>query len=377
MVDSLCPSDGLRRTGLGRIAIVTPLFTTADAVSNDVLGMYNALKSRNHDVQVFANEWSIDGIGIRPAFEATEFAKSSDDVLLYHYSMGWHVGLEMMRDASCRRVVKYHNITPPEYFEGISKDYEHVCRVGREQHEEFAAMQCDLYLSDSQYNMWELLMAGADQTRSFVVPPFHHIERLAEVDPDPHVLEAGRGDVVNVLMVGRVAPNKRQDTLIEAFADYHHNFNSASRLYIVGKEHDVLEPYSAKLRELADKLKVRDAITFTDRVTDEQLKAYYLIAKAFVMTSEHEGFCVPLVEAMALKVPVIALASSAVTGTVGKAALLWKERNPHLIAQSIDRLANDEPTAVALGMMGWRRYRQLFTNEKIESVFLNSLSVVM
>ena len=362
---------------MGRIAILTPFFTTADAVSNDVLGMYNTLKSHNREVQVFANEWSTDGIGIRPAYQATEFAKSAGDVLIYHYSMGWHIGLEMMRDAPCRRVVKYHNITPPEYFEGVSKDYEHVCRVGRQQHEEFAAMQCDLYLSDSQYNMWELLIAGADETRSFVVPPFHHIDRLAEIDPDPHVLEAGRGDVVNVLMVGRVAPNKRQDTLIEAFAAYHNDFNKNSRLYIVGKEPDMLESYSAKLRELADKMNVRDAVTFTGCVTDEQLKAYYMLAKAFVMTSEHEGFCVPLVEAMALKVPVIALASSAVTGTVGKAGLLWKERNPHLIAQSIDLLAKEEETAVALGVMGWRRYHQLFTNDKIENAFLGSLEVVM
>ncbi len=362
---------------MGRIAILTPFLTVADAVSNDVVGMFNVLKEHNHDVRVFANEWNTDGVGVRPAFEATQFAKSRSDILIYHYSMGWNVGRDIVRDATCQTVVKYHNITPPEYFEGISSDYEHVCRAGRLQNEDFARMQCDLYLSDSEYNMWELLLAGADESRNFVVPPFHHIDRLAEVDPDPDVLEAGRGEGVNVLMVGRVAPNKKHESLIEAFATYHHDYNKDSRLFIVGKEPEMLESYSAKLRELADKLNVRHVVTFTGCVTDEQLKAYYLIARVFVMTSEHEGFCVPLVEAMALKVPVIAFASSAVTGTVGQSGLVWEQRNKHLVAESIDQFARNESAAVALGVMGWRRYHELYTNEKIESSFLESLSRLM
>jgi glycosyltransferase involved in cell wall biosynthesis len=358
---------------LDRIAILTPLFTTADAVSNDVFGMYTALKRGGHDVRVFANEWTTDGIGVVSVDEIQDFISQRDDVLIYHYSMGWNVGLNIVQEARCRKVVKYHNITPPEYFAGISIDYENTCRAGRLQLNDFAHLACDLYLSDSEYNMWELLLAGADKSKSFVVHPFHHIDRLNGIEPDTTVLEAYKGETANILMVGRVAPNKGHISLIKAFEIYHRNYNANSRLLIVGKEPEHLESYSSSLRQLISRLDLESAVVFTGCVSDEQLKAFYLVADVFMMTSEHEGFCVPLVEAMALKVPIIACTSTAITGTVGKAGLVWKERNPHLLAESINFLVKNESLSVGLGLMGWRRYEQLYTNEKIEAGFLSAL----
>jgi glycosyltransferase involved in cell wall biosynthesis len=359
---------------LGRVAILTPLFTSADAVSNDVFGMYSALKKSGQEVRVFANEWTTDGIGVVSADSIQDFISQPDDILIYHYSMGWNAGLKIVQEASCRKVVKYHNITPPEYFAGISVDYENTCRAGRLQLTDFAHLACDLYLSDSEYNMWELLLAGADKSKSFVVHPFHHIDLLNGTEPDANVLESYRGGTANVLMVGRVAPNKGHIGLIEAFATYHRNYNPDSRLFIVGKEPEHLEKYSSSLRKLISQLHLDSAVVFTGCVSDEQLKAYYLVADVFMITSDHEGFCVPLVEAMALKVPIIACASTAITGTVGKAGLVWKERNPHLLAESINFLVKNESLGAGLGLMGWRRYEQLYTNEKIEEAFFSALS---
>ena len=359
---------------MARIAILTPAFIPADAVSNDVFGMYHALKRNGHDVRVFANEWTTDGIGVLPAYETKNFIKGSNDILIYHYSMGWNFGLNTLREVSCQRVVKYHNITPPEYFAGISTNYEDICRIGREQTSVIAGMDCDLYLSDSEYNMWELFLVGAAKSRSFVVHPFHHIDGLNAIAPDQEILKTYRGSTTNILMVGRVAPNKGHATLIEAFATYHHNYNKNSRLLIVGKVPEFLEPYSLSLLNLVESLDIRDAVVFAGGVSDDKLKAYYLVADVFMMTSEHEGFCVPLVEAMALKLPITACASSAITGTVGKAGLVWRERNPYLLAESIDFIVKDESLGVALGLMGWRRYEELFTNERIETAFLRALS---
>jgi len=336
--------------------------------------MYSALKKSGHEVRVFANEWTTDGIGVVSSDEIKDFITNQDDVLIYHYSMGWHIGLNIVREAKCRRVVKYHNITPAEYFAGISIDYENACRAGRVQLKDFAQMACELYLSDSEYNMWELLLAGADKSRSFVVHPFHHIDRLNETNPDSDVLEACKGETTNILMVGRVAPNKGHASLIETFGIYHRDYNPDSRLFIVGKEPEHLDSYSSSLRELISRLDLDAAVLFTGCVSDEQLKAYYLVADVFMMTSDHEGFCVPLVEAMALKIPIIACASTAITGTVGKAGLVWKERNPFLLAESINFLVKNESLGVALGLMGWRRYEQLYTNEKIEAEFFGALS---
>jgi glycosyltransferase involved in cell wall biosynthesis len=115
------------------------------------------------------------------------------------------------------------------------------------------------------------------------------------------------------------------------------------------------------------------AVVFTGGVTDEALKAYYTVAGAFVITSEHEGFCVPLVEAMAMKLPIMAYASSAIPGTVADAGLVWEKRDPYLLAESLDLIVKDERVSVALGMKGRRRYEEKFTNERIEAEFLTAL----
>ncbi|MCA1557891.1 MAG: glycosyltransferase family 4 protein, partial [Acidobacteria bacterium] len=168
--------------------------------------------------------------------------------------------------------------------------------------------------------------------------------------------------------------NKGHAALIEAFALYHHQYNQESRLFIVGKEDRRLSSYSAHLRERVRRLSLQDAVVFTGEVTDQELKAYYLLSNLFMIASEHEGFCVPLVEAMAMKLPVVAYGSSAIPQTAGGAGLVWQERDPRLLAESANFLIKDEALLAAMGLMGLRRYEQHFTNEKIEAEFLKALS---
>jgi glycosyltransferase involved in cell wall biosynthesis len=172
-------------------------------------------------------------------------------------------------------------------------------------------------------------------------------------------------------MVGRIAPNKGHPALIEAFAAYHRDYNQESRLLIVGKEETRLNAYNRMLRKIAARLKVQGAVVFAGGVPDNQLKAYYEAAHVFMITSEHEGFCVPLVEAMSMKMPIVAYASSAIPATVNGVGLVWHERNPYLLAESVNSIVKDEHLAAALGEMGWRRYEQHFTNERIETQFMS------
>lgn len=335
--------------------------------------MQEVLRQRGHDARLFANE-SPSTIDVSPAVKIKKFFKSPDDVLIYHYSMGWNVGLEMLQELKCRTVVKYHNITPPEFFTGISRDYETVCRQGREQVKDIVAADCDLYLADSEYNAEELIEEGVDKSKCFVLPPFHHIDKLAQLAPDTNVLDQYVNHTINILMVGRVAPNKGHASLLEALAVYRRDYHEDARLLIVGKEAHQLASYSQWLRQLAASMGVASSVIFAGCVSDEQLKAYYLAADFFMLTSEHEGFCVPLVEAMAMKVPIIAYASSAVPATVGKAGLLWNERNPYLLAESIDYLNRDESVSAALGVMGRRRYEKVFRNDRIAEDFVDALT---
>lgn len=357
-----------------RIALLTPSLAPGDAITNDILGMHHALEKSGYDVRVYAAASAFDKPKVWPASKINSFLKDSSDILLYHYSMGWEPALELLRKKRCKTVVKYHNVTPPEFFVGWSEEYEIACRTGREQLQSVAAAGCDLYLSDSEYNMREMVACGADEANSFVVPPFHHIDRLNSVEADLSVLDKYRDGQANILMVGRVAPNKGHAELIDAFSIYHRYYNGRSRLLVVGKEDKRLENYLASLRERLAHLGLQDAVVFTGEVSDAALKAYYLLSHIFMITSAHEGFCVPLVEAMAMKLPVVAYSSSAIPQTVGKAGLVWDERAPHLLAESANFLIRDEPLSVALGLMGWRRYERLFTNEKIEAEFMTALA---
>jgi len=357
-----------------RIAILTPSLTTGDAVGNDALGMYEVLSARGHNTRLYAEGWaSVDEYKIWPADKIASFLKSPSDLLIYHYSRGWDFGLDLLRDLPCRTAIKYHNVTPPEFFLKFNKDLARMCLEGRAQLKLIAAANCDIYMSASAYNERELLDEGVDESRSYVVPPFHHIDRLANVEADHRILEAYEDDRTNILMVGRISPHKGHPALIEAFAAYHLDYNPASRLFIVGKEDPRLEVYATGLRAIARYLKVEDAVVFAGGVSDHALKAYYSLADVFMITSEHEGFCVPLVEAMSMKVPIVAYGSSAIPGTVDGVGLVWTERDPYLLAESVNAIVKERETACALGRMGLRRYEENFTNRKIEAEFLKAI----
>lgn len=360
-----------------RVAILTPSITGSDAVSNDVIGMYRVLQRHGFDTRVFAESWTLKFPRISPPNAISGFLKKRDDVLIYHYSRGWDLGLELLGNLKTHAVTRYHNVTPPEFFVDYNADLAEMCHSGRLQLDPIANSGCDRYLSASAYNMRELIDEGAPQLSSFVVPPFHHIDRLLSIPPERKVLEAYGDSKTNICMVGRVAPNKGHPALIEAFAAYHHEYNKESRLLIIGKEETRLRNYSPYLRELANRFRVRDAVVFTGEVSDEALKAYYQAAHAFMITSEHEGFCVPLVEAMAMGIPIVAYASTAIPETVADAGIVWEERNPYLLAETLDRMLKRSTTTVTLSIKGRRRYAENFTNERIETAFLEAMSGIL
>jgi glycosyltransferase involved in cell wall biosynthesis len=352
---------------------MTPSIYPGDAVSNDVISMYQLLIGHGQEVQIFANNWAISEPEVRHADKLKRFLKSDHDLLIYHYSVGWDFGLDLFTQVKCNKVIKYHNVTPPEFFEGINSDYYNVCVAGRQQINLIANSSADLFLSDSKYNMSELLSAGADKAKCKVVYPFHRIDRLKLVEADLHILDSYSDGGVNILTVGRIAPNKGHIPLIEAFATYYFNYNTNARLLIVGKPDDRLSSYNDVLYHKVKDLGLQEKVIFTGGVSASALKAFYLMANVFVMTSLHEGFCVPIVEAMSMKIPIVAYGCSAVPDTVGGAGLVWRSLDPWLIAGSIDHIMSNEDTRTALSMMGWARYHQEFSAKHIEKMFLAAL----
>jgi len=354
-----------------RIAILTPTLTFADAVSNDVLTMRNALSRRGHEVCIFAESSNVHGEQTQSPAAVLPFLRSTDDVLIYHHSIGSASGLEAMKAVSCRKIVKYHNVTPARFFAGISAEHQSLCMSGRSQLKEIVRCRPDLYMAASAFNKAELIAAGSERGKAFVVPPFNQADELLAGEVNFELLDEYDDDVINVLTVGGVRPNKGHADLIEAFAIYHYDFNARARLFIVGAENQAFEAYRAKLREVIDWWSIGASIVFTGEVSNDLLKAYYLLADAMLVTSEHEGFCVPLVEAMAMKVPIIAYGTTAIPETADDAAILWKKRDPYLMAQSIDFIQANEAAKMALIYRGSRRYEQSFSNAAIEKQFLD------
>ncbi len=359
---------------LNRIAVVTSHLAPGDAVSNDVVGMCEAFLRRGYDARMYAGSADFDDPVVHPISEIKSFIDQPDDLVIYHHSIAWTPGRELLRDATCRVGIKYHNITPAEFFVGFSSWHEAMCRTGRDELKEIAVAGCDFYLADSSYNRAELLELGAAPGKCLVVPPFHHIDRLESLDADEKVLDAYRDGKTNILMVSRIAPHKGHVALLEAFAMYYLDYNSECRLIIVGKEEERFQRYSRKMRDVASSLLLDGAVVFTGPVSDRALKSYYLLSNLFAIASEHEGFCVPIVEAMALKVPVVAYASSAIPDTLGDAGVLLEERDPVLMAGAINRLISDEDLSFNFAVNARQRYDRHFSNDRIEIELFGALS---
>jgi glycosyltransferase involved in cell wall biosynthesis len=360
-----------------RIAICNTSIEPGDAVSNDMLGMYDVLASSGYEVRLFAETSSIENRKAEPLAQLDYFLESPDDIFIYHYATGWTQGMQLLKNLRCKKVVRYHNVTPSEFFEAVDSGYAGVCRAGRSMLADLIKMKLDLYLANSAYSKRELVQEGLQDHECRVVPPFHQVDRLQQLDADLTELARYSDDMVNILTVGRLAPNKNHPALIDAFSIYHNSYNPQSRLLIVGGDDIKLQSYTRSLRSKVRQLGLEKSIIFTGKVSDAVLKALYLAADVFMTTSLHEGFCVPLVESMSLKIPIVAFATTAVKETVGKAAIAWEEYDPELLAASIEKIMSEESLRVSLGHMGWLRYREAFTKGRIRQEFLEILEPLL
>jgi glycosyltransferase involved in cell wall biosynthesis len=255
-------------------------------------------------------------------------------VCLFHFSIGSAAG-PLIYQAPDRLVVIYHNITPAHWFLGFHPHLARLCHHGRRELAAFAA-RTELALGDSEFNRRELDKAGFRHTG--VLPIV--LDLRAYDRPRSPVVRRLYGDGRrNVLFVGRIIPNKRIDDLIRAFALYQRRCEPHSRLLLVGDDRGH-ERYLQRIQQMVRALRVQEVV-FTGQVDHDELLAYYSVADVFLCLSEHEGYCVPLVEAMHLGVPVLAYDAGAVAETLRGGGLLLKEKPPELVAELLHALQSD------------------------------------
>ncbi|MEO7431641.1 MAG: glycosyltransferase [Dokdonella sp.] len=356
-----------------KAAILLPVLAGADAVGNDARAMVQLLIDRGIDARLFCDVAVGVADATYPASELLEFAGGHDDLVIYHFSVGWPPGLDILRRARGFRVVRYHNITPPEFFTEFSVDHAAACADGRAEIPALARLGCELYMCDSAYNAGELVSAGADADSTVVIAPFHRIAQLLEAPVDMTLLSELDDGTHNVLMVGRIAPNKGHVELVDAFARFVDGYGDPARLIIVGKSDPRLNAYSERIRARADAHQLGHRIWWLDSLNESQIKTAYLASHAFMILSRHEGFCVPLIEAMALGVPIVAHASSAIPGTLGGGGIAWEEADPWLYASSLQRLRADDGFRNDLRDRAHRRFQREFAHDVLRDRFFAAL----
>jgi glycosyltransferase involved in cell wall biosynthesis len=261
-----------------------------------------------------------------------------------------------------RKILQYHNITPAAFFAPYDAGLFRLAALGRRELATLAG-RVDLALGDSDFNRQELEALGFERTG--VMPIAVNTARITDAPPRP-ALERILGDgLINILFVGRIVPNKRIEDHIRLAEQYKRYVDAYYRFIFVGR-YDGLPTYYAQIRALVEQYEMLpDRFWFTGPVPDEDLAAFYRWADAYVSLSEHEGFCVPLVEAMAADVPIVAYAAGAVPETLGGAGLLFSPKDLEVAAELLGSVVYDRGVRDGV-LAGQRRRLQDFAPARIE-----------
>ena len=265
--------------------------------------------------------------------------ESTRNVLVYHQSSG-HRMLDHLARRDEPKVLYYHNVTPPEFFDPYDPKVAEGCRLGRRQ---LPSLRHSPAVADSQFNADDLLEAGYESVEVVHIPTDPALYRRRGNDRLARRLRATKRGT-DLLFVGRLAPNKRIDDLLKVYATYL-RLDPGARLFVVGAPS--VPAYHAVLTAFRRRLGL-DRCVFVDHVTDDDLVTYYRHADLFLCLSEHEGFCVPLVEAMGFGVPIVAYAAGAVPETLGGAGVLLQDKAYADVAEVCHAVASDEALRASL-----------------------------
>lgn len=346
-----------------RVIQLLPTLAYGDAVGNDTIAIKNILKNMRYETQIYAESITPSLLEKRIGVNIAHLPKlNEDDVLIYHLSTGSELNYKFV-ELPGRKIIIYHNVTPPQFFRGYDYRSEQLTEKGLGG-VRFLADKVDYCLADSVFNKENL------QTLGYKVPidilpiiiPFDDYKKK----PSQDILEKYRNDRHNIVFTGRVAPNKCHQDIISAFACYKKYYDSEARLFLVGSYKET-DTYYRKLVKYIDRIGVED-VFFTGHIKFEEILAYYQVADVFLCMSEHEGFCVPLVEAMFFGIPVIAYNCTAVPMTLGDGGILVDRKNPVETAALINRVISDRTLKTVIKENQQRRLED-FQYEKIAGMF--------
>lgn len=342
---------------LEEIHQLLPNLAYGDAISNHALAIRDYLRRCGYKSEIFVRY-----VDERVAHEAIAFQPkriNPQSGLIYHHSIGSEVTEYAIAHPGSKCLI-YHNVTPAEFFLPYRPEFAKLLENGRAELKQLAE-HFPISAGVSAYNADELMASGFNQPG---VLPIAVDPKKWDMLADATLMQQLQDGKTNLLFVGRLAPNKRQDQLIEAFAHYL-TMDRDARLILVGYGNRQ-EAYYSHLINTIQKLGITEYVMLTGQVSDSQLLAFYRTAHLFWSMSEHEGFCVPLIEAMWFDVPILAYKSSAVPETLGEAGLMFTSKNDLVQVAALAKLLVKDNRLRSKIIKPQQRRRELFTLESFQ-----------
>lgn len=352
-----------RRLGkLKEIHQLLPNLAYGDAISNQALTIRDYLRHCGYHSDIFVRY-----IDERVAHEAKLFKPndiSPQAGIIYHHSIGSELTDYAIAHPGSKFLI-YHNITPAEFFHPYKPEFAQLLEKGRAELKQLA-QYFPLSVGDSAYNAAELAAVGFDQpgVLPIIVDPSKW-----DMPADATLMEQLQDGKSNLLFVGRITPNKCQIHLVESF--YHYlTMDQEARLILAGWG-DVNDSYYCHLLDRIQELGLKDYVLVSGLVSSDQLLAFYRTAHLFWSMSEHEGFGVPLVEAMWFDIPVLAYKSSAVSETLGEAGILFTTKDDLVQVVALAKLMVKDWRLRKTVLKAQQKRRDSFLPKEVNQKILN------
>ncbi len=354
-----------------KVVIAYQTVADGDAVGHDVVEEFKALKEAGIDAYIYAENCDSAASKL-VSKDSINFLNKKDTILIYHHAIYWKEGGRLLENAACKKVIKYHNVTPEHFFLPYSLEIFEMCMMGRRQNREIADINADMILSDSGFSAKDFLNIGFPENKVRILAPFNKIDYIENIKADSRIVDRLSDGKFNVFFLGRLSPHKGHKSILYTAYYYKLLFGGNIRFIIAGGLDSNLDGYYNELKEITRSLKIDNIVEFKGRVSFPELKSYYLASRAFLLLSEHEGFCIPALESQYFKLPLIAYAASAVKETIGENQLVYDMLDYEILASSIHTLCNDIESKRYLADEGYKNFLK-YEKVKLIDKFLSYL----
>ncbi|MCP5103109.1 MAG: glycosyltransferase [bacterium] len=339
-----------------------PAFHYGDAVGNSTLSLHRFLEEKGIESRIIS--LTIDECMKDKAVFFKDYKENPNSLKILHYAIPSEL-TDFFLETKGKKAMIYHNITPPHFFTDFSDDFVRFTNEGRV-HLERLNNCFDIAVADSTYNAGDLTALNYKNVK---VSPL--MVKLEDYDT-PHsraYFNLLKDERKNIIFVGRISPNKKIEDLVKVLFFYKKYLSPSIRLIVAGNTR-TLPKYFNAVRDMASRFYLTaEDILFTGHIPFDELLAVYRLGDVFLSMSEHEGFCLPLIESSYFRVPVVAYDAGAVAETLDGSGILFKEKRAEVVAGLVEQVLEDQPLREKLKNLQAKRIEKYKKDSGPEKLF--------